>query len=99
MTDNQLPERSRTAGNRLRRDRHRRTTLTAKLTTPPNSSDPPPEPLFERIGETDYRCTRCGATNTCEADSFPSFGGTTDWWEHCTACGTTVSGCNMSAVL
>lgn len=45
--------------------------------------DTPPA-LFEQISETDYRCTRCGVINTCEADSFPSFGGTTEWWERCT---------------
>lgn len=67
--------------------------------TAPPSPDDPIEPLFERVSETDYRCTRCGATNTCEADSFPSFGGTTEWWERCTDCGAIVSGCNMSAVL
>ncbi|MFI6098196.1 hypothetical protein ACIA8G_21760 [Lentzea sp. NPDC051213] len=30
-----------------------------------------PEPLFEQISETDHRCTRCRATNTCESDAFP----------------------------
>jgi len=98
MTDNQLPDRRRPAVSRLPRDRYRRAILMVKRTTPPSSGDPPSEPLFERIGETDYRCTRCGATNTCQSDWFPSFGGTTEWWERCTACGTTVNGCDMSAV-
>ncbi|GGN23845.1 hypothetical protein GCM10011609_76950 [Lentzea pudingi] len=69
----------------------------APLAAPPD--DGSPESLFEQISDTDYRCTRCGATNTCESDSFPSFGGTTEWWERCTACGAGISGCDMSAVL
>lgn len=45
-------------------------------------------PLFDRIGDTDEQCTVCGATNTRDAGSFPSFGGTTESRERCTACGT-----------
>ncbi|TWP46042.1 hypothetical protein FKR81_37350 [Lentzea tibetensis] len=57
------------------------------------------EPLFELCSETDHRCTRCGAINTCESDSLPGYGGTTEWWERCTACRAAVGGCDMSAVL
>lgn len=74
--------------------------LWARMTTPttPLGPDDLSAPLFEQISETDHRCTRCGATNTCESHSFPSFGGTTDWWQRCTVCGAMVSGCDLSAV-
>lgn len=55
-------------------------------------------PLFTPISEDDEQCTVCGALNTRECDSFTSFGGCTDWWERCTACGRCVSGCELSAV-
>lgn len=55
--------------------------------------------LFEQIGEDDYRCTRCGAVNTCEFDSFSSYGGTTEYHEKCLACGAHDSSIDLSAVI
>jgi len=100
MTDNRLSDDSRPDhDHRLRlRTPRRRVVLTTTPTTPP-SPDDLAEPLFERVSDTDHRCTRCGATNTRESDSFPSFGGTTDWWERCTSCDACISGCDTSAVL
>jgi hypothetical protein len=73
--------------------------MTTPTPPPAIGHDDAPPPLFEQISATDHRCTRCGATNSGESESFPSFGGTTEWREQCTACGAAVSGCDLSAVL
>lgn len=62
------------------------------------------EPLFEQIGEDDYRCTNCDARTTdypnlIEAEEFPSYGGTTEGYERCTFCGKTQSWIDLSAVI
>jgi hypothetical protein len=46
----------------------------------------------------DVRCVRCGAVNTQDGETFASYGGTTEWWQRCTACGQCNSGANLSAV-
>jgi hypothetical protein len=58
-----------------------------------------PGPLFEPIDAQHVRCTMCGAVDTIQARSIPSFGGTTEGYERCTACGQTYSWADISAVL
>ena len=62
-------------------------------------AQPHPGGLFEPIDDANERCGVCGSLNTNNADTFDSFGGSVEHHERCTACGTTRSWCDMSAVL
>jgi hypothetical protein len=60
--------------------------------------------LFEQIGEDDYRCIECKATtierpSLIEGETFDSYGGTTEGYERCTACGASRSWADLSAVI
>lgn len=60
--------------------------------------------LFVQFTEDDYYCANCGATtrgdsDIIEEDSFPSHGGTVEGWERCKRCKTTISWCDMTAVM
>lgn len=44
------------------------------------------------------RCTICGSMDV-EDESFESFGGTSEGYEHCNDCGAHWSWCDMSAVI
>jgi hypothetical protein len=43
-------------------------------------------------------CTFCGAINTSDRDRFPSFGGTTEGHERCTACGQQWGWADLTAI-
>jgi hypothetical protein len=55
--------------------------------------------LFTPISDTDEQCTFCGAVNTCERESFPSFGGTVEGHETCTACSQQWGWADISAII
>jgi hypothetical protein len=40
----------------------------------------------------------CAAVNTSDATSIPSYGGTTEHVDRCTACGATYTFCDLSAI-
>lgn len=58
-----------------------------------------PGPLFEPIDDHHTRCTMCDEVDTRQAQSLPSFGGTVEGYERCTACGQTYSWADISAIL
>ena len=60
---------------------------------------PRPGGLCQQItADGDLQCLICAAVNTIDADSFDSYGATTEHHQRCTFCGTTWSWCDMSAV-
>jgi hypothetical protein len=61
-----------------------------KWSSDPNIKDASDEELWVRISEDDCQCRICGADDSfMEADSFPSFGGSTESYEKCIRCGST----------
>ena len=58
-----------------------------------------PGPLFAMIAEAHVMCLICGRLDTIDADTFDSYGGTTEGYERCTACGESRSWCDISAIL
>jgi hypothetical protein len=46
-----------------------------------------PGHLFAMIAEAHVMCLMCGRLDTIDADTFDSYGGTTEGYERCTACG------------
>jgi len=57
-----------------------------------------PGPLFVPVDNVHVRCTMCGAVDTMLTDSFDSFGGTTEGYEKCTACGQSFGWADISAI-
>lgn len=55
--------------------------------------------LFEQTGDDEYSCVVCGTAGQVESVAFESFGGTTEGWEKCLACGTSEGWCDLSAVI
>ncbi len=60
-----------------------------------------PGGLFEPAGDDgDVRCLVCAAVNSHDSTVIdPSYGGTTEYHDRCTACGATWGFCDMSAVI
>ncbi len=62
-------------------------------------AQPHPGGLFEQItAEGDVRCLICAAINTRDSDAIASFGGTTEYFARCTACGAGWGFCDLTAI-
>ncbi len=54
---------------------------------------------FTQVGLDDYKCENCSAVNEFECESWDSFGGTTEGYMKCLACGGMESWADLSAIL
>lgn len=57
------------------------------------------ENLTIQIGEDSYQCAACGAVDQFEDDAWESYGGTSEGYIRCLACGTSAGWADLSAVM